>query len=254
MTIIQLSNLFDAVAAATTGISSYWFGWPSDRVRSRATNDSEEAEGAMYPRLLFAVPEMTQEPLNGRDTYDIQLFFDDLLGYDNDGEADDQTQLEKWRNLMNAATAWMKTLRSALPSLRPDGIQIVNSPRFILDSFAGQQRLISVSVSFQLATTTPCVPTINFPDDVPSGIPWPPVDLVIGEWVKAEQEFLEQATAVLTWTASNLDLTETYSIDVYMNGQRLLAQQYTLAADTVTIDADTHFEGSNYFVRSLWKI
>jgi hypothetical protein len=254
MTIIQLSNLFDAVAASTLGLSSYWFGWPSDRVRPRATNDTTEQAGALFPRLLFAVPTVEQDPRTKKDYYNVQLFFDDLLGYDNDGEADDQTQLQKWRNLMNTATAWLKTLESSLPSLRPDGVMIEGNPRFTLDSFSGMQRLISVVVDLRIATNTSCGAVIDFPAAIPSGIPWPPADVVVGQWVKSEQQFDETTSAVLAWTANNFDLTGAWSFDVYMQGQKLLPEQYTLGASTITIDALTHYDGATYYVRGLWTV
>lgn len=254
MTLIQLSNLFDAVAASTLGVSSYWFGWPSDRVRPRATNDTEEQAGALFPRLLFAVPTMEQDPRTKKDVYNVQLFFDDLLGYDNDGAADDQTQVQKWRNLMNTATAWIKTLESALPTLLPDGAMIVGNPRFTLDSFAGQMRLISVVVDMQIATNTSCGAVIDFPAAIPSGIPWPPADVVVGQWVKSEQEFKDTTSGVLAWTANNFDLTGAWSFDVFMAGQKLLSEQYTIGASTVTIDVNTHYDGANYFLRGLWSV
>lgn len=253
MTLIQLNNLFEAVAAGTLGIHSYWFGWPSDRVRSRATND-DEVQGAMYPRLLFAVPEMSQNTIQNTDTYSVQLFFDDLLGYDNDGNPDHQTQLQKWRNLMNIATAWLKTLQGSLPLLRPDGVQIIGEPRFVLDSFSGQQRLITVIVTMNIATKTTCGTLLDFPGAIGSGIPWPPQDVVIGDWVKGDQEFLNTTSNVLTWTTNNLDLTTAWSFEIFQNGQRMVEAQYTVGVSTVTINPDSHWDGSNYVIVALWTV
>lgn len=255
MTIIQISNLFDAVSATTLGLSSYWFGWPSDRLRPRATNEAIDlGSGALYPRLLFAVPEMTQNWQTNKDVYDITLYFDDLLGYTENGDVDESTQIQKWRNLMNTATAWLKTMRSAMPALRPDGVMIEGEPRFTLDSFAGSQRLISVIVSFRLATNTSCGATVDFPDAIPDGIPWPPQDVVPAYWVKGEQYFPDTVSAVLTWTTNNLDLTTAWQLDVFMNGQRLDASQYTAGTDTVTIDAATWYQGANFYIRALWTV
>ena len=253
MTLIQLNNLFEAVAAGTLGVHSYWFGWPSDRVRSRATND-DETYGAMYPRLLFAVPEMSQNTIQNTDTYSVQLFFDDLLGYDNDGNPDHQTQLQKWRNLMNIATAWLKTLQSSLPLLRPDGVQIVGEPRFVLDSFSGQQRLITVIVNMNLATKTTCGTLLDFPGAIGSGIPWPPQDVVIGDWVKGDQEYFDTTSNVLTWTHNNIDLTTAWSFEIFQNGQRMVESQYTVGVSTVTIDTNSHWDGANYVIVALWTV
>ena len=255
MTIIQISNLFDAVSASTPGLSSYWFGWPSDRLRPRAT-DAQRDLGAgmtMYPRVLFAVPTISQDMTNHKDTYEVQLFFDDLLGYNEDGTADEATQLEKWRDLMNIATAWLKTLRSSLAALRPDGVAIIGNVTMTLDSFAAQQRLISVVINFQMATNTSCGATLNFPDAIPSGIPWPPQDTAGSTWIKGEQTYpiLVPDGLTLPWTANNLDLTTAWQLDVFANGARLNTG-YTVSANSVTI-AFTH-TGKVIFIRAIWTV
>lgn len=254
MTLLQLSNTFDSIAATVPGLASYWFGWPSDRVRPRASNDTDESEGAAYPRLLFAVPTLEQDMRGKKDIYTAQLFFDDLLGYDNDGEADEQTQVEKWRNLANTATAFLNTLEAAISLLRPDGLMIVGNPRFTMDSFAGQARLISVVVDMQIATNSSCGAVLPFPDGLPDGFPWPPVDAQYGPWVKREKEFKEVASAALDWPELDLALSDVWILDVYSGGQKLLAEQYTVSGSTITIDALTHYEGATYYVRGLWTV
>jgi hypothetical protein len=253
MTLIQLSNLFDAVTATTPGLASYWFGWPSDRLRPRAT-DAQRDLGAgmtMYPRVLFAVPTVQQNPDNHKDTYEVQLFFDDLLGYNEDGTADEATQLEKWRDLMNMATAWVKTLRSSLPALRPDGVAVIGNVSMTLDSFAAQQRLISVVVTFQMATNTSCGATLNFPDAIPSGIPWPPQDVADNAWVKGEQLTLSTSSVVVPWTTNNIDLTTAWQLDVFANGTRL-SSGYTVNVSNITLDV-SHI-GKDIFIRAIWTV
>ena len=255
MTIIQISNLFDAVSASTPGLSSYWFGWPSDRLRPRATDAARDlgAGMSMYPRVLFAVPTVSQNMDNHKDTYEVQLFFDDLLGYNEDGTTDEATQLEKWRDLMNIATAWLKTLRSSLAALRPDGVAIIGNVAMTLDSFAAQQRLISVVVTFQMATNTSCGATLNFPDAIPSGIPWPPQDTAGSSWVKGEQTYpiLVPDGLTLSWTANNLDLTTAWQLDVFANGARLNTG-YTVQSNSVTLDFS--HTGKVIFIRAIWTV
>jgi len=69
------------------------------------------------------------------------------------------------------------------------------------------------------------------------------------------QEFLNTSSAVLTWTqnAGVLPLTNlAASIHVYQNGQKLIASQYVITAPaTITIDANTHYAGSNYIVFAI---
>jgi hypothetical protein len=69
------------------------------------------------------------------------------------------------------------------------------------------------------------------------------------------QEFLNTSSAILTWTqnAGVLPLTNlAASVHVYQNGQKLIASQYVITAPaTITIDANTHYNGSNYIVFAI---
>jgi len=69
------------------------------------------------------------------------------------------------------------------------------------------------------------------------------------------QEFLNTTSAVLTWTQNNGVLPVTNinaAIHVYQNGQKLIASQYVITAPaTITIDANTHYNGSNYIVFAI---
>lgn len=69
------------------------------------------------------------------------------------------------------------------------------------------------------------------------------------------QEFIAAATGTLTWTQNNGNLPLTNlnaSIHVYQNGQKLIDSQYTITAPaTITINASTHFEGSNYIIFAI---
>jgi hypothetical protein len=69
------------------------------------------------------------------------------------------------------------------------------------------------------------------------------------------QEFLNTSSAVLTWTqnAGVLPVTNlAASVHVYQNGQKLIASQYVITAPaTITIDSNTHYNGSNYIVFAI---
>lgn len=251
MTLTQINNLFEAVAAGTLGVHSYWFGWPSDRVRSRTTADDSEYT-ANYPRLLFAVPEMSQNTIQNTDTYTVQLFFDDLLGYNDDGTPDHQTQLQKWNNLMGISIAWLKTLQGTLPSLRPDGVQIIGEPRFILDSFSGQQRLITVIINLTIATKTNCGTLLDFPAVISGGLTWPPINQVNGDWVKADAEYLNTTSNVLPWNEFK-PLTGA-NVTVTMNGTLLASDLYSIQANSITINPATHTNGNDYAVIAIWTL
>jgi len=69
------------------------------------------------------------------------------------------------------------------------------------------------------------------------------------------QEFLNTSSNILTWTQNNGKLPTTNlnaSIHVYQNGQKLVDSQYTITLPaTITIDANTHYDGSNYIVFAI---
>jgi hypothetical protein len=69
------------------------------------------------------------------------------------------------------------------------------------------------------------------------------------------QEFLNTTSGILTWTQNGGILPTTNlsaSIHVYQNGQKLIASQYVITAPaTITIDSNTHYDGSNYIVFAI---
>ncbi len=69
------------------------------------------------------------------------------------------------------------------------------------------------------------------------------------------QEFLNTSSAILTWTQNNGVLPVTNlnaSIHVYQNGQKLIDSQFSITAPaTITIDTNTHYDGSNYIVFAI---
>ena len=69
------------------------------------------------------------------------------------------------------------------------------------------------------------------------------------------QEFLDTNSNVLTWTQNSGNLPTTNlnaSIHVYQNGQKLIDSQYSITLPaTITIDSNTHYDGSNYIVFAI---
>jgi hypothetical protein len=163
-------------------------------------------------------------------------------------------QIEHWRDLMNIATSWIKTLQTSLPTLRPDGVAIVGNARFTLDSFASQQRLVSVVLEFQLATNTSCASYVDFPSSVPPDFTWPPKDVVTGNWVKGEQTYTAHTSTTLTWTANTYELTDAWIVNVYQNGQRLLESQYDITSTGIELNVLTHYDGATYYILALWTV
>jgi hypothetical protein len=69
------------------------------------------------------------------------------------------------------------------------------------------------------------------------------------------QEFLDTTSAILTWTQNSGNLPTTNllaAIHVYQNGQKLVDSQYSITLPaTITIDSNTHYDGSNYIVFAI---
>lgn len=69
------------------------------------------------------------------------------------------------------------------------------------------------------------------------------------------QEFLDTNSGTLTWTQNSGKLPTTNllaAIHVYQNGQKLIDSQYTITLPaTITIDSNTHYDGSNYIVFAI---
>ena len=69
------------------------------------------------------------------------------------------------------------------------------------------------------------------------------------------QEFLDTTSGTLTWTQNSGKLPTTNllaSIHVYQNGQKLIDSQYSITLPaTITIDSNTHYDGSNYIVFAI---
>jgi len=98
----------------------------------------------------------------------------------------------------------------------------------------------------------------NVPD-ILSGLPsfYTPGGGAISDLMIFADIYADHTGQTLTWTKNGgvLPTTNTDAqIGVYMNGQRLLPVQYTFnhgsgpGESQVVIDADTHFDGANYFV------
>tara|TARA_R110002126_G_scaffold1580_1_gene9313 strand:+ start:1411 stop:3708 length:2298 start_codon:yes stop_codon:yes gene_type:complete len=160
MNIREISDVFKDTAADITALKSYNFGWASDRVRQGNTEDFQELNA--FPRVFFSVPTITgSDQTRKQDTYQVTLFFDDLLGYDNEGDADLTLQIDKWAALQQYATAFIQRLNLIKQTILPNYLFIPEPPQFIFDSFVGIQRLVTVQVNFNLVVPTNCEVTVQ---------------------------------------------------------------------------------------------
>jgi hypothetical protein len=151
MSLVQLANIFEAATDAVQGLNGFSFGWPSDRVRSQIYTEEGENSTNIFPRVFFAVPTLTNNPVTRRDTYQVTLFFDDLLGYDENGDVDTTLQITKWSNLIAFAEKFILELgKTKTTNSIPDQVNLV------LDSFTSIQRLITVQATFNISIKSEC--------------------------------------------------------------------------------------------------
>ena len=151
MTLLEIADLFKSTTDATQGLNGFSFGWPSDRTRSQDYDSVGENSTNLFPRVFFAVPTLTNNPITRRDVYQITLFFDDLLGYNEDGTVNEDTQIEKWSALIVLAEKFMLQINTNKQAGNiSEGVQMT------LDSFSSIQRLISVQATFNLNVISSC--------------------------------------------------------------------------------------------------
>jgi hypothetical protein len=160
MNIREISDVFKDTANQITALKSYNFGWPSDRTRSTNTEDYQELNE--FPRVFFSVPTITgSDQTRKQDTYQVTIFFDDLLGYNNEGDADLTLQIDKWAALQEYANYFVQRLNKVKQSILPNYLFIPEAPSITFDSFTGLQRMITVQLSFTLVVPTNCEPVVT---------------------------------------------------------------------------------------------
>jgi hypothetical protein len=151
MSLVQLANIFEAATDAVPGLNGFSFGWASDRVRTQIYTEEGENNTNIFPRVFFAVPTLTNNPVTRRDTYQVTLFFDDLLGYDENGDVDTTLQITKWSNLIAYAEKFILELGTTKTTNSiPDQVNLV------LDSFTSIQRLVTVQATFNISIKSEC--------------------------------------------------------------------------------------------------
>ncbi len=98
-----------------------------------------------------AVPTLTNNPVTRRDTYQVTLFFDDLLGYNEQGDVDTTLQITKWSNLIAFAEKFVLHLTTTKTTN-----SIPEEVNLTLDSFTSIQRLITVQATFNISIKSEC--------------------------------------------------------------------------------------------------
>lgn len=151
MSLVELANIFEAATDAVTGLNGFSFGWASDRVRSQIYTEEGENNTNIFPRVFFAVPTLINNPVTRRDTYQVTLFFDDLLGYNEQGDVDTTLQITKWSNLIAFAEKFVLHLSTTKTTN-----SIPEEVNLTLDSFTSIQRLITVQATFNISIKSEC--------------------------------------------------------------------------------------------------
>ena len=151
MSLVELANIFEEATDSVTGLNGFSFGWASDRVRSQIYTEEGENNTNIFPRVFFAVPTLINNPVTRRDTYQVTLFFDDLLGYNESGDVDTTLQITKWSNLIAFAEKFVLELgKTKTTNSIPDEVNLT------LDSFTSIQRLITVQATFNISIKSEC--------------------------------------------------------------------------------------------------
>ena len=151
MSLVELANIFEAATDSVTGLNGFSFGWASDRVRSQIYTEEGENSTNIFPRVFFAVPTLINNPVTRRDTYQVTLFFDDLLGYNESGDVDTTLQITKWSNLIAYAEKFVLHLTTTKTTN-----SIPEEVNLTLDSFTSIQRLITVQATFNISIKSEC--------------------------------------------------------------------------------------------------
>lgn len=240
MDIQAINTLFKDITESVTGLKSYAFGWPSDRVRSYDTEADEVQE---YPRVFLQVPTLTSNQITGQDLYNVTIYFDTLQGYDNEGNEIADTQLKQWSDLQTLAAKWFAEFKARHLERESDYIGLTSPLTMNLDSFAGMQRLVSIQISFEMVTPTICAITI--------GIKNASASLSGVGTIQATAQAVKQASAILTANSAVLATLDTGKVIIYaeatlqasgeLSAQGKLAKQVVANVSTsTTIGANTN--------------
>ena len=151
MSLVDLANIFEAATDSVNGLNGFSFGLASDRVRSQIYTEEGENSTNIFPRVFFAVPTLTNNSVTRRDTYQVTLFFDDLLGYNEQGDVDTTLQITKWSNLIAFAEKFVLHLTTTKTTN-----SIPEEVNLTLDSFTSIQRLITVQATFNISIKSEC--------------------------------------------------------------------------------------------------
>lgn len=150
--------------------------------------DPDGQVGKLYPAVHFSARlsgETELEKNGGFDKYLVEIWFDDILYYKNDGLPEPLTLLEKWRGLKENAMSWLIELRRIGQGLN----MIMGSNENIRFEFDGpnyNDRVATLRTTFSIRVPWSCE-ILGLEID-PSGVPGMPFPVELNDY---ENQFEE---------------------------------------------------------------
>lgn len=158
MTLTQLSNLWNLIVQAHPELKSYHFGWRSDVNVNTANNyDPTNDLGSQYPRVHFTPPIGNFNTQDANNSIKAMLFFDDLQGYDNEGNLTKNTKAEQWSKLFVHAFQFFRTARQSTRKLANQSLAVeIQNVTYTYDSDTHNRRLISIVCECDIIAKVKC--------------------------------------------------------------------------------------------------
>lgn len=175
MDIVYISNILNKLTEADEKLLFYHFGYLDELDINPVNNFNQDSKkGRLYPCLDWIVPDNISFKLDEqeKEVYKIDLYFQDLQGYDNKSNTDTRTRLEVWRDLMKIAKRFILTLERFLCENGAGGIN-TNTITLEPGAFVGRRKTQDIKVSFDLLLSADCIdvdaaplPSVTETDDL----------------------------------------------------------------------------------------
>jgi hypothetical protein len=159
MDLITITNIFNKLVQADEDLLFYHFGYLDELDTNPVNNFNQDSKkGRLYPCLDWIVPDNITFSLEEqeKENYTIDLYFQDLQGYDNKGATDTRTRAEVWRDLMKIGKRFILLLDRFLCDNNAGGI-VSNSIRLELGAFVGRRKTQDIKFSFELLLNAECI-------------------------------------------------------------------------------------------------
>lgn len=185
MKVTELSNYFNILvqmhkqqAFAYPSLQYYKAGQQGETEVNRQNNfDPQGSKGTQYPFLLMPYPDAQFDYIKqgSKVTYNIDLYFNDLQFYANNGTNDNRSTIEIQRDLVSIATDIIEGLNAIA---RLNGFQVTQGQpsSFEFLEHQNKDRVCILRINLQVVTNLPCSTFIFNPASLPAGTPYPVTD------------------------------------------------------------------------------